>query len=214
MNILSKLIDVILHLDKYLGVILTTYGLWTYTILFVVIFLETGLVFTPFLPGDSLLFTAGAFAGMGLLNIWILYIVLVLAAVLGDTANYWIGYYLGAKIFHENAKYFKRRHLDETQRYFDKYGSETIILARFIPIVRTFAPFLAGLGKMSYWKFLAYNFLGAIAWVALFVFGGFFFGNLKWVQNNFTIVILIIIVASLIPPVVQYINVKSKRNKK
>ncbi len=214
MGLISNIIDIILHLDKYIGALITTYGPWTYGILFFVIFLETGFVFTPFLPGDSLIFAAGTMAGSGLLNIWLLYAIFVAAAVLGDTANYWIGRFIGTELLHKHVKFLSKRHLEETEKYFDKYGSETIILARFVPFVRTFAPFLAGVGEMDYWKFFLYNFIGGITWVALFCFGGYFFGNLAWVQEHFTLVILIIIFASVIPPAIQYFRVKFKRRKK
>ncbi len=203
-----KFMDIVLHLDLYLGVIITQYGLWTYLFLFLVIFVETGLVFTPFLPGDSLLFTAGTMAGMGLFNIWVLIIILSIAAILGDTVNYFVGKFVGAKILRKNRTItifgkkltlINTKHVDETKNFFNKYGSETIIIARLIPIVRTFAPFLAGIGNMNYWKFLVYNVVGGILWVSVFVFGGYFFGGLKFVQDNFSLVLIGIILVSFIP---------------
>jgi membrane-associated protein len=203
-----KFMDIVLHLDLYLGVIITQYGLWTYLFLFLVVFVETGLVFTPFLPGDSLLFTAGTMAGMGLFNIWVLIIILSIAAILGDTVNYFVGKFVGAKILRKNRTItifgkkltlINTKHVDETKNFFNKYGSETIIIARLIPIVRTFAPFLAGIGNMNYWKFLVYNVVGGILWVSVFVFGGYFFGGLKFVQDNFSLVLIGIILVSFIP---------------
>jgi membrane-associated protein len=211
MNIISQGIDIILHLDRYLGYIATTYGLWTYLIVFMIIFMETGFVVTFFFPGDSLIFTAGTMAGMGWFNIWILFVIFSIAAILGDTVNYWIGFHLGPKVFREKSRFLNKKHLDETRKFFKKYGSETIILARFMPIVRTFTPLVAGIGKMDYWKFLLYNIIGGIGWVALFVWGGYFFGNLAWVQNHFTLVILIIIFASFIPPIYQYVRGRFKK---
>jgi len=177
-----------------------------------IIFLETGLVVTPFLPGDSMIFTAGTMAGMGWFNIWILFILFSVAAILGDTVNYWIGFHLGPKVFREKSRFLNKKRLEETKKFFDKYGSETIILARFMPFVRTFAPFVAGIGKMDYWKFLVYNVVGGIAWVGLFVWGGYFFGNLAWVQGHFTLVILMILLLSFIPPIIQFVKERFKRS--
>jgi membrane-associated protein len=204
MNIIQSIVDVALHLDKYLGAIVQTYGAWAYGMIFFVIFLETGFVFTPFLPGDSLIFAAGTMAGAGYFNIWLLFGLLALAAILGDTVNYWVGYYVGNKIFDKG--WIKGRYRDQTKDFFKKYGTETIIIARFIPIVRTFAPLMAGIGKMRYWKFFAYNVVGGVLWTGLFVWGGYFFGNLKWVQDHFTLVIILIICTSLIPPIWHFIK--------
>jgi membrane-associated protein len=212
MNIIQQAIDLVLHLDKHLGYIATAYGPWTYLIFFMIIFLETGLVVTPFLPGDSMIFTAGTMAGMGWFNIWILFILFSVAAILGDTVNYWIGFHLGPKVFREKSRFLNKKRLEETKKFFDKYGSETIILARFMPFVRTFAPFVAGIGKMDYWKFLVYNVVGGIAWVGLFVWGGYFFGNLAWVQGHFTLVILMILLLSFIPPIIQFVKERFKRS--
>jgi membrane-associated protein len=205
MEFLSRMLDFVLHLDKHLSSLIQTYGLWTYLILFVIIFLETGLVVTPFLPGDSLLFAAGTFAAAKALNVLWLFILLSAAAILGDTVNYWIGHFFGPKVFHqERSRFFKKEYLERTHRFYEKYGAETIIIARFVPIIRTFAPFVAGIGRMSYWKFISYNVIGGIGWVALFVFGGYFFGNIPFVKRNFGLVIIAIIIISIIPAAVEF----------
>lgn len=203
MAFLNNIIDFILHLDKYLNILIQNFGAWTYAILFLIVFAETGFVVTPFLPGDSLLFAAGAFAAVGSLNVLILAFTLAAAAVLGDTINYSTGKFLGSKAFEKYPKIFKKEYLDKTHKFYEKYGAKTIVLARFVPIVRTFAPFVAGVGKMSYLKFLVYNIAGGILWVALFIFGGYFFGNIPVVKNNFSAVIIIIIIASIIPIAVE-----------
>jgi membrane-associated protein len=210
MDIISTLIEYILHLDKHLAVIIQTYGVWTYLLLFLIIFMETGLVIFPFLPGDSLLFAAGTFAGLGVLNIWVLFIILSLAAILGDTVNYWIGHYIGPRAFSGNVRFLKKEYLDRTHEFYERHGGKTIILARFIPIIRTFAPFVAGIGEMSYGHFLSYNVIGGIAWVALFTFGGYFFGNLPFVQNNFAVVVVAIIIISVMPGVYEFIKERSR----
>jgi membrane-associated protein len=196
-------IDLILHLDRYLDLIIRSFGLWTYLILFIVIFIETGLVVTPFLPGDSLLFAAGAFAAKGSFNVSLLFFMLWLAAVLGDTANYWIGHYVGPRVFRENVRWLKREYLERTQAFYDKHGGKTIFLARFIPIIRTFAPFVAGIGKMRYGYFITYNVVGGLVWTALFIFGGYFFGNLPLVKDNFSFIIIAIILISVLPAVIE-----------
>jgi len=206
MGFFNNFIDFILHLDKYLNIIIQNYGALTYFILFLIIFAETGLVVTPFLPGDSLLFAAGTFAAIGSLNVLILFIILLIAAILGDTINYSAGKFLGSKAFKKYPRVFKREYLDKTHNFYEKYGAKTIVLARFVPIVRTFAPFIAGVGKMTYFKFLFYNVFGGILWVALFVFGGFYFGNIPFVKENFTIVILVIIILSFVPMVWEYLK--------
>lgn len=203
MDWISFGIDLILHLDRYLDLIIRSFGLWTYLILFVVIFLETGLVVTPFLPGDSLLFAAGAFAAKGSFNVSFLFFMLWLAAVLGDTVNYWIGHYVGPRVFRENVRWLKREYLERTQAFYEKHGGKTIFLARFIPIIRTFAPFVAGIGKMRYGYFITYNVVGGLVWTALFIFGGYFFGNLPVVKHNFSLIIIAIIVISVMPVVVE-----------
>jgi membrane-associated protein len=191
-------IDLILHFDKYLPGIIETYGFWTYLILFVIIFCETGLVVAPYLPGDSLLFVAGALAGAGLLNIEILLVSLVIAAVLGDSANYWIGHTAGMKVLEKKYSFVKPDHLEKTQEYFRKYGGFTIVIARFIPFIRTFAPFLAGVGKMSYRWFITYNISGAVLWICVFTLTGYFFGGLPIVKENFSLLIYAIIGVSLL----------------
>jgi membrane-associated protein len=206
MDLIHSLIDWILHLDAKLAMLITQYGAWTYGILFFVIFMETGFVITPFLPGDSLLFAAGTFAARGWLNIWVLLILLSIAAVLGDTVNYWIGHYLGDRAY--NVKWIKREYLDRTHAFFEKHGGKTIFLARFVPIVRTFAPFVAGMGKMSYSYFFSYNVFGGITWVFLFTLMGFFFGNLPFVQKNFELVIVAILLISIVPIVYEFIKAR------
>lgn len=203
MEILVKVINMFLHLDKHLNIVIQNYGVWTYLIIFLIIFCETGLVITPLLPGDSLLFAAGSFAGMGMLDVRLLFLILSVAAILGDSVNYYIGRYMGPKVFQKgNSRIFKKEYLDKTHKFYEKYGGKTIILARFIPIVRTFAPFVAGVGNMSYGRFAVYNITGGIVWVGLFVFGGYYFGGLQIVRQNFTIVILAIIFISIIPGIV------------
>jgi membrane-associated protein len=202
-------------LDTYMAQIIDKFGAWSYLIIFFVIFLETGMVFTPFLPGDSLLFAAGALAAIGAFNIVLLLILLALAAVLGDSVNYAIGHFLGEKIFSWKIKFIKKHHLERTHQFFEKHGGKTIIIARFIPIVRTFAPFLAGVGRMHYLKFLSYNVIGGVLWVAAFLGAGYFFGNIQFVKNNFSLVILAIIIISLVPTVIEIISHlrKSKKEK-
>jgi membrane-associated protein len=210
MEIINYLIDLFLNLDDHLHELILQYGAYTYGILFSVIFAETGFVFTPFLPGDSLLFAAGTFAAKGSFNPHILFLLLTAAAIIGDTVNYWIGHYIGLKIFDRFPKLLKREYLDRTHQFYEKHGGKTIILARFVPIVRTFAPFVAGVGSMTYPKFISYNVIGGIVWVGLFVYGGYFFGNLDFVKNNFSIVILSIILISMLPGLAEYI--RNKRN--
>ena len=193
------LIDLFLHLDEHLANIINQYGTWTYAILFLIIFMETGFVVTPFLPGDSLLFAAGTLAPLSDLNIWLIVVLLIIAAIAGDTVNYWIGHYLGERAY--NIKWIKREYLDRTHTFFQKHGGKTIFLARFVPIVRTFAPFVAGMGKMSYGYFFSYNVFGGIVWVLLFTFLGYFFGNIPFVKANFELVIIAIILVSVVPAV-------------
>ena len=201
MDHLKILLDLFLHLDKYLANIITQYGVWTYGMLFFVIFMETGFVVTPFLPGDSLLFAAGTFAAIGSMNIWLLLILLMVAAAGGNTINYWIGYRLGDRAY--NVKWVRKEYLDRAHAFFEKHGGKTIVLARFVPIIRTFAPFVAGISKMSYSYFSLYNIVGCVAWVTLFTLAGYFFGNIPFVKNNFEFVILAILVISVIPAVVE-----------
>ena len=213
MQVISELVDFILHLDVHLNAIIQNFGIWTYLILFLIIFLETGIVITPFLPGDSLLFAAGSFAALGSLNVFALFIILTLAAILGDTLNYWIGHFIGPRALSGNVRFLKKEYLDRTHGFYDKHGGKTIILARFIPIIRTCAPFVAGVGAMDYPRFFFFNVIGAVLWVALFTFGGYFFGNLPFVRDNFTIVILAIIVISVMPGVFEFLRDKYKSRK-
>jgi len=206
MELLTTLLDIFIHLDVYLGDIIRNFGVWTYAILFLIIFLETGFVVTPFLPGDSLLFAAGTFAALGALNPFLLWALLFSAAVLGDTVNYWIGSIVGHRAFEKDRRFLNRKHLEKTQRFFEKHGGKTIVLARFVPIVRTFAPFVAGVGTMKYRYFLTYNILGAFLWTSLFIFGGYFIGNIPFIKDNFEIAILAIIFISVLPMIVEYIN--------
>jgi membrane-associated protein len=202
MDILRSALDAFLHLDTELGAVAAHYGALTHALLFFIVFCETGLVVAPFLPGDSLLFAAGALAAIGELNVWLLWAALCAAAVAGDAVNYWAGYMIGPRVFRsEHSRWLDRRHLERTRRFFDNYGNKTIIIARFVPIVRTIAPFVAGVGKMGYGRFAAYNVLGGVLWVTLFVFGGYFFGNLPGVRRNFGLVIAAIIVVSLLPAI-------------
>jgi membrane-associated protein len=202
MEQIKFLLDLFLHLDEYLARIILDYGTWTYAILFFVIFVETGFVVTPFLPGDSLLFAAGTFAALGSLNVWVIVGLLFVAAVLGDAVNYSIGHYLGERAY--NLKWIKKEYLDKTHAFFEKHGGKAIFLARFVPIVRTFAPFVAGIGKMTYGYFATYNVVGGAVWVTLFTLLGFFFGNLEFVKKNFEFVIVAIILISVVPMFVEW----------
>jgi membrane-associated protein len=206
MDFLSDLLALFLHLDRHLAELASQYGGWIYAILFLIVFCETGLVVTPFLPGDSLLFAAGALAALAdsAMNIHVLFLLLTAAAIIGDTVNDAAGHYFGEKAFSADARVLKREYLDRTHRFFERHGGKTIVIARFVPIVRTFAPFVAGAGSMSYPHFLFYNVTGAIAWTSSFLYGGYFFGNLPFVKQNFTLVILAIIILSIMPGVVEY----------
>lgn len=196
-----------LHLDRHLSLVIDNYGVWTYVILFLVIFCETGLVVMPFLPGDSLLFAVGSLAAIGSLRADYLLSLLMVAAILGDTVNYGVGRAVGPKVFAmENSRIFKREYLERTQRFYERYGGKTIIFARFVPIVRTFAPFVAGVGAMAYTRFVFFNVIGGVAWIALFVLGGYFFGGLPLVKKNFTVVIFVIIFISILPGFVEYLR--------
>ena len=207
MGIIPNVIDFLLHLDQYLNVVIQTYGTWTYLFLFLIIFCETGLVVTPFLPGDSLLFAAGTFAALGSLNVIWLFMLLFVAAIIGDTINYWIGHFAGSKVFYkENVRFLNKKYLDHAHRFYEKHGGKAIIFARFIPICRTFAPFVAGIGKMSYWRFISYNIIGGFIWVAIFVFGGYYFGNIPIVKKNFSLAILAIIIISIMPAIIEFFH--------
>jgi len=198
-QLVLKFIDIVLHLDKYLGVIIAQYGVWTYLLIFLVLFFETGIVFTPFLPGDSLLFTAGTMAGMGLFKLWILYIVCFAAVVLGDNCNYWIGHFIGSKILHSKRKLINKEYIIKTKKFFKKYGPSALIIGRFMPIIRTFTPFMAGVGRMKYLKFFIYDFIGSLIWTTLFLLGGYFFGGLPFVKTHFSLIVILIIFVSFIP---------------
>jgi membrane-associated protein len=207
MELIAQFIDVVLHLDRYLGGFVQDYGAWIYLLLFLIVFAETGLVVTPILPGDSLLFVAGTLAAAGGMDpVW-LCAVLITAAILGDTVNYWVGGWIGPRAFHDpNARFLKREYLEYTHRFYERHGGKTIILARFVPIVRTFAPFVAGIGAMSYPRFLAYNVIGAFVWVLSLTLAGYYFGNLAFVKNNLTFVILTIVFLSILPGIIEYLR--------
>jgi membrane-associated protein len=208
MEFLFKLVDFILHVDVYLNQIILQYGAWTLALLFIIIFLETGFVVTPFLPGDSLLFAAATFAARGALNPWLLFTLLSIAAVLGDTVNYWIGHRIGAKAYTGEVKWIKKEYMQRTHVFFEKHGGWAIFLARFVPIIRTFAPFVAGVSRMPYSFFIRWNIIGGITWVALFTLLGWFFGNIPFVQKNFELVIIVIIVLSVIPIVIEAVKAR------
>jgi membrane-associated protein len=207
MEWITTVIEYFLHLDKHLNVVIQSYGAWTYLILFLIVFCETGLVVTPILPGDSLLFAAGTFAALGSLQVVALFLLLSLAAVLGDTVNYWAGYTVGPKIFQqEHVRFLNKQYLERAHQFYERHGGKTIIIARFMPIIRTFAPFVAGIGRMTYTRFLSYNLIGGVAWIGLFVFGGYQFGNIPMVKQNFTFVILAIIFISILPGIIEFVR--------
>lgn len=206
MDALTFIIDLVLHLDKHLGALIQSYGLVTYVILFAIIFCETGLVVTPFLPGDSLLFAAGSFAALGVLNPWLLFLLLSLAAIAGDSLNYAIGHNLGARILARNHRLIKKEHLDRTHQFYEKYGGKTIIIARFVPIVRTLAPFVAGLGSMTYGRFLFYNISGGLLWISTLTAAGYFFGQVPIIKHNFSLVIVAIIIISVMPAIIEVLR--------
>ena len=211
MDLLRSIIDLFLHLDLHLNRIISDYGVWTHLILFLIVFAETGLVVTPFLPGDSLLFAAGTFAALGSLDLWLLIVLLIGAAILGDTVNYWVGAWIGPRAFSGDIRFLRKDYLDRTHAFYEKHGGKTIILARFVPIIRTFAPFVAGVGAMSYPKFITYNVVGAVLWVGLFVPAGYFFGNIPTVRENFTLVILAIVALSVLPIALEAIRARRSR---
>jgi membrane-associated protein len=209
MEHVTQFINIFLHLDKYLSEIIQNYGYITYIILFIIIFCETGLVILPFLPGDSLLFAAGTFVAKGDLSLGILYVTLCIAAVLGDSVNYEIGRFFGPKIAkQEKTRFLNRDHVERTHKFYEKYGAKTIIIARFVPIIRTFAPFVAGIGDMGYKRFLQYNVIGGIGWISICMLGGYLFGNIEFVKHNFSLVMLGIVIVSILPAVIEYIRYK------
>jgi len=204
------ILDFLMNIDKELILIIQSYGFFIYPFLFLIIFVETGLVVMPFLPGDSLLFASGALASKGLMNVFVVFLIASSAAIIGDTVNYWIGNIVGEKI--SQSRFVKKEQLIRTQKFYEKHGGKAIILARFIPIIRTFAPFIAGIGKMKYLKFLSFNIIGGILWTALFIFGGFFFGNIPLIEQNFSIAIFVIIGLSLLPIIIEFIRNKKRKN--
>lgn len=209
-DLFLQLVDFIVHIDVHLGQIISDYGTWTYGVLFAIVFAETGFVITPFLPGDSLIFAASAFAAKGWLNPWIIFLTMTTAGIIGDAVNYSIGHYIGPRVFTEDVRFLKREYLDKAHDFFEKHGGKAVILARFMPIVRTFVPFVAGAGAMTYSKFFLYNVVGAVSWVGIFTLLGFFFGNIPAVEENFTIVIFAIIILSIMPPIFEIIKEKRK----
>jgi membrane-associated protein len=208
MELLRQIADLFLHLDKHLDQIIRDYGAWTYVILFLVVFCETGLVVTPFLPGDSLLFAVGVFAGRGALDVWLISLLLSVAAILGDTVNYWAGMWLGPKVFSRDSKLLNKKHLLKAQAFYERYGGKTIIIARFVPIVRTFAPFVAGIGRMNYGRFIAFNVVGGLLWVLSLTFAGYWFGEIEFVKKNFSLVVVAIVVISILPAVIEVIRAR------
>lgn len=211
MEMITNFISLFIHLDKHLNIIIGNFGAWTYVIIFFIIFCETGLVITPLLPGDSLLFALGTFAAIGALEVELLLVILSIAAVAGDTVNYSIGHVLGPRIFRgEDVRFLKREYLDRTHKFYEKYGGKTIFLARFVPIIRTFAPFVAGIGSMTYWHFACYNILGGITWTTVFILGGYYFGSLPFVRHNFTLVIFAIIFISILPAFIEFFRQRAQ----
>ncbi|HXJ77338.1 MAG TPA: DedA family protein [Candidatus Methylomirabilis sp.] len=211
MDLMRQLLDIVLHLDRHLSTVIQDYGVWTYLILFLIIFCETGLVVTPILPGDSLLFAVGTFAARGALDVGLVLVLLSVAAVAGDTLNYAIGARVGPQIFSkEGVRFLNREYLDRTHRFYERHGAKTIVIARFVPIIRTFAPFVAGIGRMSYPRFLAYNVAGGVGWITCLVLGGYAFGNIPVVRQNFSVVIFAIIVLSILPGVVEFLRHRAR----
>ena len=210
MDTLLSFIDFVVHIDTHLNAVIQSYHAWAYVVLFLIIFLETAFVFVPFLPGDSLLFAAGTFAGLGLLDPLVIFVLLCAAAIFGDTVNYWVGFHSSSKLFKKEAKWLNESYLERTKEFYKVHGKKTIILARFIPIIRTFAPFVAGIAKMNYRQFVSYNIIGGILWVFIFTLVGYFFGNIPIVRENFSLAVLAIIVISLIPAVVEFWRHRSK----
>ncbi len=212
MELIKDFIDFILHIDAHLVELVSRYGTFSYVILFAIVFCETGLVVTPFLPGDSLLFAIGALSAKGALDVYTAAILLMLAAIIGDSTNYWIGYFVGPKVFRsESSRWLNRKHLERTNQFYEKYGVKTVVIARFMPIVRTFAPFVAGIGRMYYPRFLLFSVLGSILWIGLFVTAGYMFGNIPVVKRNFTLVILAIIFLSILPALIEFARERRSR---
>jgi len=208
---IQNIIEIFLNLDKHLGELTAEFGVYTYLILFLVIFAETGFVFTPFLPGDSLLFAIGTIAALGSLNVYFCFFLVVVAALSGDNTNYWIGHFLGTRILRKSSgRLIKPEYMEKTKAYFDKYGGKTIIIARFVPIVRTFTPFTAGIGNMRYAKFILFSVVGAAMWSGLLVFTGYFFGNLSFIKENFSVAILVVILISIMPAIIEVLKAKLK----
>ena len=211
MELVGNFIEILLHLDKYIDLIIRNYGIWTYAIFFLIIFSETGFVVTPFLPGDSLLFAVGTFAALDSLDVRWSIAVLSIAAIAGDTVNYWIGNFTGPKVFSkEKSRFLNKEYLHRTHRFYEKYGGETIILARFIPIIRTFAPFVAGIGSMAYRRFIIFNVIGGIAWVVIFLLGGYFFGNIPFIKSHFSLAIFAIIFVSVLPGMIEFFRQRNQ----
>ena len=211
MDLVRHLVDILLHLDRHLSTVIQDYGMWTYLILFLIIFCETGLVVTPILPGDSLLFAVGTFAARGALDVNLVLVLLSVAAVAGDTVNYAIGYRLGPQVFRkEGVRFLNREYLERTHQFYERHGAKTIVIARFVPIVRTFAPFVAGIGRMSYSRFVVYNVVGGVGWIVILVLGGYAFGNIPVVKQNFTLVIFAIIILSVLPGVVEFLRQRAR----
>ncbi|MBI5059238.1 DedA family protein [candidate division KSB1 bacterium] len=211
MDLLAQFVDIFLHLDVHLGQVISDYGTLTYLILFIIIFCETGLVVTPFLPGDSLLFAAGAFAALGSLELMLLLLILYAAPILGDSTNYWIGRFVGPRVFSSNSRWLRREYLDKTHAFYETHGGKTVIIARFMPIFRTFAPFVAGIGKMNYAKFLSFSVGGTVLWISVCVLAGYFFGNIPIVKRNFSLVIFAIIGTSVLPMAVHFVKERARK---
>ncbi len=211
MEFFTQFIDFVLHLDRHLVALIGAYGYWVYGILFLIIYGETGLVVMPFLPGDSLLFVVGALAATGALDVQWVIVLLMAAAFLGDNTNYWIGRFLGPKVFTAQSRWLNRRHLDKTEAFYEKHGGKTVLLARFLPIIRTFAPFVAGIGRMRYGRFVLFSILGAVAWINSLVLAGYFFGNIPLIKNNLTVVILIIVALSFMPAMIHFVRERARR---
>ena len=209
---MQTLIDFIIHIDKHLADLAQQYGAWTYLILCLIVFAETGLVVTPFLPGDSLLFAAGALAASGAFNVWLLWPLLLVAVFCGDNVNYYVGSRLGRRVFKPDARILKIEYLHRTEEFYAKYGGRAVVLARFIPIVRTYAPFVAGASRMPYGRFLTFSIAGSLLWITIFLLGGYFIGNIPWVKENFKVVVVLIIIISVVPMVIEVI--KARREKK